>query len=213
MKILCLSDVELPAVYNTRIRERFGDIDLAISCGDLPHYYLEYILTLLDIPLYYVHGNHVQLIQNEDGQVKHDPWGAVNLHRRVIRVPQFDLILAGIEGALRYNAGDFQYSNLKMWGMVLGLIPHLLYNKLRYGRFLDIFVTHSAPQKIQDDIDFAHRGVPAFRWFIKTFKPKLHLHGHIHLYTPMQPRETLFHSTRVVNAYGYREIKWPMETA
>jgi len=51
MKILALSDVELPAVYSFRIRERFPDADLAISCGDLPYYYLEYVLSSLDSPL------------------------------------------------------------------------------------------------------------------------------------------------------------------
>jgi Icc-related predicted phosphoesterase len=67
--------------------------------------------------------------------------------------------------------------------MVLGLIPALLWNKLLRGRYLDIFVTHSAPEKIQDDTDLPHRGIRAFRWLIKVFKPRLHLHGHVHLYT------------------------------
>ena len=48
MKILALSDVELPAVNSTRIRERFPDVDLVISCGDLPYYYLEYVLSSLE---------------------------------------------------------------------------------------------------------------------------------------------------------------------
>ena len=36
-KILSLSDVELPAIYNSRIKERFNEVDLVISCGDLPY--------------------------------------------------------------------------------------------------------------------------------------------------------------------------------
>lgn len=210
LKILSLSDVELPAVYNTRIKERFGNIDLVIGCGDLPYYYLEYILTMLDVPLYYVHGNHVQEIQNGSGEVRQNPWGAINLHRKVIYNQQFDLILAGIEGTLRYNNGTHQYSSATMWQMVLGMVPQLLFNKIHYGRYIDIFVTHSAPEKIQDDTDYAHRGVPAFRWLIKVFRPSLHLHGHIHLYNPIQPRETQFYQTRVINTYGYREITWPL---
>ncbi|MFZ3071119.1 MAG: metallophosphoesterase [Anaerolineaceae bacterium] len=213
MKILSLSDVELPAVYNTRIKERFGHIDLAVSCGDLPYYYLEYIITMLNIPLYYVQGNHVQEIQDGSSEIRTNPWGAINLHRQVIYNPQFDLILAGIEGSLRYNTGNYQYSSAQMWNMVLGLVPKLLVNKLRFGRYLDIFVTHSAPEKIQDDTDYAHRGVRAYRWLIKVFKPQLHLHGHIHLYNPTQPRETQFHQTRVINTYGFREITWPLASS
>jgi Icc-related predicted phosphoesterase len=45
---------------------------------------------------------------------------------------------------------------------------------------------------------------------IKTFKPRLHLHGHVHLYTPIKPWKTRFHQTLVVNAYGFREIPWPL---
>jgi predicted phosphodiesterase len=32
--------------------------DLMISCGDLPAYYLDYLVSKLDVPLYAVHGNH-----------------------------------------------------------------------------------------------------------------------------------------------------------
>jgi len=94
--------------------------------------------------------------------------------------------------------------------MVLGLIPGLLRNKLLRGRFLDVFVTHSAPEGIQDEKDLPHRGIKAFRWLIKVFKPRLHLHGHIHLYTPLIPWKSRFKQTLVVNAYGYREIPWPL---
>jgi len=210
MKILALSDVELPAVYSTRIRELFPDVDLVISCGDLPYYYLEYVLSSLDIPLYYVHGNHVTEVLQVSGETRAEPWGAVNLHRKVVYDRKLDLILAGIEGSLRYSQNPHQYSQARMWWMVLGLIPALLWNKLLRGRYLDIFVTHSAPEKIQDDTDLPHRGIRAFRWLIKVFKPRLHLHGHVHLYTPIKPWKTRFAQTLVVNAYGFREISWPL---
>jgi len=38
--------------------DRFGDVELVLSCGDLPYYYLEYIVSMLNVPLLYVHGNH-----------------------------------------------------------------------------------------------------------------------------------------------------------
>ena len=58
MRILTVSDKVEPVLYGPYIRERVGKIDLVLACGDLPHYYLEYIIGLLDAPLFFVHGNH-----------------------------------------------------------------------------------------------------------------------------------------------------------
>lgn len=206
-KLLCLSDVELSTVYSPLIRERFPGLDGVISCGDLPWYYLEFVVSMLDLPLYYVQGNHVFDIADAEGEVRHQPHGAINLHRRVIYDPDLDLILAGIEGSPRYNRGSYQYTQKQMWQMVYGLVPQLMLNKVRYGRFLDVFVTHAAPKGIHDEDDPAHRGVDAFRWLIENFSPKLHLHGHIHLYNPQKPRETVLGNTRVINCYGQREVR------
>jgi len=118
MKLLCLSDVEVPAVYSSRIRERFPGLDAVISCGDLPWYYLEYVVSMLDLPLYYVQGNHVFDVEDSEGEVRHQPQGAINLHRQVIYDPQLDLILAGIEGSLLYNRRAYQYTQRQMWQMV-----------------------------------------------------------------------------------------------
>jgi hypothetical protein len=58
MRLLTVSDKVEPVLYGPYIRERVGNIDLVLACGDIPYYYLEYIVGLLDAPLYYVHGNH-----------------------------------------------------------------------------------------------------------------------------------------------------------
>lgn len=206
MKILGLSDIEVPTIYSPHLKERFKKIDLIISCGDLPSAYLEYIVSTLDLPLYFVHGNHVTKIEDDDGNLQVDPEGAINLHKKVHYDEKNDLLLAGIEGSLIYSFGPYQYSQQRMWKMVYSLVPGLMLNKARYGRYLDVFVTHAAAKGLNDDDDPAHQGVDAFRWLIETFKPKLHLHGHIHLYNPLVPREIAHEETRVINAYGYREI-------
>jgi Icc-related predicted phosphoesterase len=161
---------------------------------------------MLDIPLYFVHGNHVPTIEDDEGNPKTDPEGSINLHKTVYYDEGNDLILAGIEGSLLYNFGPRQYSQQRMWNMVYGLVPRLLLNKVTFGRYLDVLVTHAAATGLHDDDDPAHQGVDAFRWLIDTFKPKLHLHGHIHIYNPLVPRETFYKQTRVINTYGYREI-------
>ena len=207
MKILAVSDREFASIYNSRAAERFGHNDLVLSCGDLPIYYLEYMISTLNLPLYYVHGNHWVDGRAESQAAQNEPWGGSDLHRKVLHDRNLDLLIAGIEGSLPYSRGPRQYSQLRMWLFVLGLVPRLLYNRLAYGRYLDIFVSHAPPAGIHDDDDPARRGIHAFRWLLRVFKPRLHLHGHVHIYMPMQPRESRFHATRVVNAYGYYEIE------
>jgi Icc-related predicted phosphoesterase len=41
-------------------------------------------------------------------------------------------------------------------------------NKLKYGRYLDILVTHAAPRGIHDAEDWTHIGIKAFNWLIKV---------------------------------------------
>ena len=58
MKILTIADIVVPALCGEFDANRFKGIDLILSCGDLPSYYLEYVVSLLDAPLFFVHGNH-----------------------------------------------------------------------------------------------------------------------------------------------------------
>ncbi len=204
-RLLILSDKVVEFVYSPTLRQRFSHIDLVISCGDLPYYYLEYVVSVLNVPLFFVRGNHAKLVEYTSGGERRAPWGAVDLHRRI--VCHEGILLAGVEGSLRYNRGPFQYSQGEMWGHVLSLVPKLLLNRLRYGRYLDIFVSHAPPWGIHDRPDLPHQGIKAFRWFLKTFRPAYHFHGHVHVYRPDAITETRFHQTLVVNTYGYREME------
>ena len=121
---------------------------------------------------------------------------------------QDDFIFAGVEGSIRYkNEGRFQYTQKEMWFNIFRLIPSLLLNRLLYGRYLDVFVTHAAPWGIHDKSDWTHQGVKAFLWFIQRFKPKYHLHGHNHVYEVDTITRTKVGKTTVLNTYGYRETE------
>lgn len=205
MKILSVSDVELDLIYSPQISRRFQDIDLVIGCGDLPYFYLEFMISMLDVPLYFVRGNHASQLELGTGGERHFPWGAVDLHRRAIK-DESGLLLAGIEGSNRYNFGKHQYSQAQMWSFAFALLPSLMVNKIRYGRYLDIFVSHAPPRKIHDMEDLPHQGIKAFNWLIRVSKPLYHLHGHIHLYRPDTVKETLVGETRVINSYGYHVL-------
>jgi Icc-related predicted phosphoesterase len=140
------------------------------------------------------------------GGILVSPRGGIDLHRQVINYR--GLLLAGIEGSLRYRDGPYQYSQWEMWTMVFSLAPRLMLNRIRYGRFLDIFVTHASPWGIHDLPDLTHQGIKAFRWFLRVFKPALHIHGHIHVYRPDTITETMFEKSRVINTFGYRSTPY-----
>jgi Icc-related predicted phosphoesterase len=203
VKLLSVSDVELSLIYSPRIRERFGDVDLILGCGDLAYSYLEYMISMLDVPLFYVHGNHANQVEETVAGLKRKPEGGVNIHGRCISYR--GLLLAGVEGCLQYNYGPYQYSQQRMWTWVFSLIPGMLLNYARFGRYLDVFITHAPPAGIHDMDDLPHRGIQAFRWLDRVFKPRYHFHGHIHLYHGTKDTVTRYGSTTVVNTYGYRE--------
>lgn len=204
IKVLSLSDTIVRFVYSPKIRSHFKDIDLILGCGDLEYYYLEYVLTALNAPLFFVRGNHDKVVEYSGIGQRTAPGGGVDLHRKVIRYK--GLLLAGVEGSLRYRYGQFQYTQAEMWQNVFSLVPALLYNRLRYGRFLDIFVTHAPPSGIHDREDLTHQGIRAFRWLIRVFQPAYHFHGHIHIYRPDEVTETLIGATRIINTFSYREM-------
>jgi uncharacterized protein len=116
------------------------------------------------------------------------------------------VLLAGFEGSLRYRPGPYQYSQTQMWWFVWKMIPGLLRNRVRYGRYLDILVTHAPSQGIHDDVDLPHQGIEAFRWLVTTFRPRYHFHGHIHIYQQYTVSETAVGPTQVLNTYGYRTL-------
>jgi len=122
MNLLTVSDKESSLLYSPNIKLHFSDVDMAISCGDLSYFYLEYIVSSLDIPMYFVRGNHAKEIEYGVAGEREAPWGAINLHKKVKRDPDSGLILAGIEGSLRYRPGKYQYSQFHMWLMVLQMV-------------------------------------------------------------------------------------------
>jgi len=206
VKVLSVSDVIIPYIYSKSIRGKFGHVDFVLACGDLPYYYQEYIISSLDVPLFFVRGNHDPEVEYSESGNRTYPFGGVDLHRRVLNYK--GVLLAGIEGSERYKQrGAFQYTQAEMWQHVWALGPALLYNRLRYGRYLDVFISHAPPWGIHDRTDRAHRGIKAFRWLLKVFKPRYHFHGHIHVYRKDTITETFFEQTRVINTYGCRETE------
>jgi Icc-related predicted phosphoesterase len=207
MKILAVSDRVMDRLYSSDVKQKFSDIDLLIGCGDLPYYYLDFLVSALDVPMVYVLGNHDHGPQyTADGGVLTSVRGGENIHARTA---QHDgLLIAGLEGSMRYRSyASLMYTENEMRQQVSRLVPRLLLNRQRYGRYLDILVTHSPPFGVHDRRDRAHVGFKVFHTFMKLFKPRYLLHGHIHIYRQSETRETRVEETTVINVFPYRVLE------
>jgi calcineurin-like phosphoesterase family protein len=96
--------------------------------------------------------------------------------------------------------------------MTRKLTPKLLWNRSRYGRAVDVLLTHAPPKGPHEGEDYPHRGVAAFNHFADTWKPRVHIHGHVHLNGANAPREYLTDSgVRVINAFGFTLIELELD--
>jgi uncharacterized protein len=215
MRILCVSDQVDPLVYSPRMRDRFRDVDLVLSAGDLPPEYLGFITSMLNKDLVYVMGNHdlneleargVRRWIEDDAEAVDASTGAIDAGFRFRRME--GLIILGLPGSMLYNKGPNQYSERAMALRLALLVPRLLLNKLFLGRAVDLVLTHAAPQGIHDRDDPCHRGFKCFLWLMRAFKPRWLVHGHIHLYDLADVRISAYRETTVINAFGH----WLLDT-
>jgi uncharacterized protein len=243
LKLLCVADQIDPVVYSSAVKERFKDIDGVLCAGDLPMDYIDFIVSTLNKPTFFIFGNHnlkefsyyhrsPALSTSSTFSAGKEPFvsaavlppghGADYVGFKVLRAKKLTftdplthkttpLLIAGASGSLRYNNGINQYSDREMFFRLVRMWPQLFINKLKYGRYLDIFLTHAAPRHIHDLEDQCHKGFECFNWFIKKFKPEWFIHGHIHLYDSRTERLSTSGSTKIVNAYGYYIIEIPLK--
>lgn len=191
MKILSVSDTVEPVLYDRFDPSRWVGVNLILACGDLPPEYLSFLVTRLNVPLYYVKGNHDI---RADG---YDPNGCINLDNKLI-VHQ-GLRIMGFEGCRWYNGGAQQYPEREMQKKIRNL-----WYPLRRHKGVDIVITHAPPRHIHDGEDLCHRGFNSFRRLIKKYHPRYFIHGHMHFnYTADPQRITEIDQTKVVNTYGH----------
>ncbi len=220
MKILSVADHVDPLVYSPNIKNRFSEIDLVLGAGDLDIAFYEFIVSSLNKPLYFVFGNHnlkkLSIFRPDpaafptprdsmNGNVYH---GSICVDGKVIRDKKNNLIIAGLGGSRRYNQGAHQFTEAQMFHRALKLFPKMLFFRIFHGRWVDILLTHATPKGIHDRDDPCHRGFSVFLWFMKKFKPRYLIHGHVHLYDINALRETQHHNTQIINAYDHIVFDW-----
>ena len=195
MKILLVADEESPYLWDFYQPGRLDGIDLILSCGDLKQEYLEFLVTMGNVPLYYVPGNH------DKGYINYPPEGCENIDCRVVTFN--GLRIAGFGGCIRYNLGVYQYTDEEMKRRVLKTMP-----KIRMAGGVDLIVTHAPPRGYGDAEDNAHHGFKAFVPLMNKYHPKYLVHGHVHpRYGDMNPRSVQSGETTVYNAVGWHTIE------
>ena len=205
MKILAVSDQVVERLYTLSSNGHFQNVKFILGCGDMPYEYLEYLVTVLNVKLFYVPGNHDPEYNpdHEESSAK----GGLNLDLKIVRATNF--LIGGFGGSIRYRPnGINQYTQSDAYERAFRLLPRLILNRIRYGRALDILISHSPPFGIHDDTDAAHQGLKALNWLIRIARPRYHFHGHMHVYKRnLENIETTLGNTKIVNVYPYKEME------
>jgi Icc-related predicted phosphoesterase len=198
---------------------------MILGAGDLDMDYYGYIVSVLNKPLLFVFGNHnlkdlpryrkdyyhsLPLDEySKELELLPKTYGSTYVGGRVKNIN--GLLIGGLGGSMSYNNGPNQFTEVQMFLYSLRLLPKMIWNRIVYGRYLDILLTHAPPRGIHDDDDRCHRGFQVFRTFIRFFHPKYLVHGHVHLYDRNENRRTKIGKTTVVNAYDHVVIELEVE--
>lgn len=191
MRILAVSDVEEKVLWDRFDADKWKGIDLVLSCGDLKSEYLQFLVTMLRVPVFYVRGNH------DVDYATEPPDGCDDIDRRVVKYKGVTFL--GLEGSMWYNGQPHQYTEVQQASRVVKLWPRIL-----LSRGVDIIVTHAPPKGVHDAADVCHRGFNVYNRLISACRPQMLVHGHTHMgYYYRRNRESAVGETKVVDAYGY----------
>lgn len=196
MRILALSDVESPALWDYFRPEKLKGIDVILSCGDLNPCYLSFLATFFQGPVLYVHGNHDACYERTP------PEGCICIEDQVYVYRGVRFL--GLGGSMRYKPGPHQYTERQMKWRALRL-----WFQLRRRKGFDILVAHAPALGLGDGKSLTHRGFQVFRDLMEKYRPAYFTHGHVHLsYDPTAKRVSQYQDTTIINAYEKYEFEF-----
>jgi len=175
MKILLIGDHEEKALWDDwseQMAARFSDIDLILSAGDLDSDYLEFLVTMMNIPLVYVHGNHDQ------SYLRKPPQGCIDADGKIVEIrcgnPSERIRILGLGGSMRYNnEAPYMFTEKEMQRQISRF-------RKTFFRHFDVLLTHAPCKGYGDLDDLPHQGFECFNDLLNRYHPKLHVYGHIH---------------------------------
>ena len=197
MKILVLADQKSKYLYDFYEKDKLKDIDLIISCGDLSSSYLTFFVTLCNVPLLYVMGNH------DERYEKTPPEGCICIEDDIFVYEGIRIL--GLGGSMQYipNASN-QYTEREMRKRV-----RKLWFKLWRRKGFDILVTHAPAYHVNDLDDLPHQGFRVFRDLLEKYEPKFFFHGHVHAnYGRGFKRTDTYGKTTIVNGFEYHIVDY-----
>ncbi len=202
MKIVAISDEEVGFLPNI-IRdgdERFKDISVLLSCGDLPERYVRTVAESLSRPYFFVLGNH------DLGRKKITKLNKTKNIGFKFKKCEGALFL-GFYGSEKYNTtnDDNQIGQITNTIMVLWIIIKYFFLLKFIGRKKLIVISHNTPIFNKKD-DKTHRGFWAYGLVIKLLTPEVWIHGHTHLKTMYIDKIVKKDKTKIINIYGYKII-------
>lgn len=146
-----------------------GDIDILLLESIKKHF--------SDKPIVGVHGNH-----DYPGDLTH--FGIPDIHGKSGTIN--DLSILGIEGCVRYKAGEAPIHEQEDIIELLEGSPKV-----------DIVISHNSPRGIHDKEDKAHVGYEGLLRYIEEKRPAFVFHGHQH-----KNIQTHYLDTRIIGFYG-----------
>jgi hypothetical protein len=208
-------------------RLRAMEVDLIVSCGDLPFDYLEFVMGAANKPLYFVPGNHDpnvsrsrdpfavsgfaggHMVRIPEHEAVWDsgpgPAGGINIDGRVIE--HDGLRIAGLGGSIRYRPHVAnQYTDKEMRRRVRRLLRLARKPRYRRARPVHLLVTHSPPEGVGDMPDDAHRGFASFHHLVEALEPRVMAHGHIHPHGFEKPDQRIG-DTLIANVIPFRVLE------
>ena len=193
--LLCVSDEEDELLWGMGGTKKLKSYDFILSSGDLKSEYLEYLVTVSNKPLLYVHGNH-----DEKYDVK-EPSGCTCIDDDVYVLDGIKIL--GLGGSFKYKDNSkYMYSEYQMKRRI-----KKLRRKIKKLGGIDIVVSHAPAKGYGDLEDFAHQGFECFVDLIKEYHPKYFFFGHVH--TRYDYKYTGFYELegcQIINVSNKRDI-------
>ena len=195
MKLLLIADEKDPFLWDYYRPGVLKGYDMILSAGDLNYNYLEFLVTMANRPLLYVHGNHDASYDTKP------PEGCDCIDDKLVIVN--GLRILGLGGCRYYSGGPYQYTDRQMRRRI-----RRLRLRLWMAGGVDIVLTHAPPEGYGDLDNAAHRGFGCFVDLIERWKPRYLIHGHVHQrYQSSRQRVFQCGETTVINACGRYELE------
>ena len=191
MRVLAVSDTDAKYYFDYYTPGKLDEFDLILACGDLHREYLEFLVTMSNRPVLYVHGNH------DEGYDQRPPEGCECVDDKLYVWNGIRIL--GLGGSYRYRNGKYMFTERQMRRRV-----RRLWFRLWRHRGFDILLTHAPARNINDFDSLSHRGFECFVELLDKYRPKYFIHGHIHKnYGVHIPQKTVRGDTVIINACEY----------